>query len=286
MRIKVIACEVMFREICLCAAQSPHTVDLEFLKRGLHDNPEMLREQVQRAIDATECHSEGAQRPKNLEGGARSFACAQDDIVPSVKYDAIVLGYGLCSNGTLGLEARGAPLVIPRAHDCITFFLGSKDLYYRHFHDEPGTYWYTSGWIERAGSHVPRTREEGEGLQMPYDEMVEKYGADNAAYLLEVQQAWIKRYSRAAFIDLKIGPHQALRGEVVGIAHERKWDFQDLPGDLRLIRKMLDGEWEEEEFLIVRPGQRVARGNDEEIISAAPSEAPALITENTETTEK
>ena len=270
MRIKVIACEVLFREICLCAAQSPHTIDLDFLIRGLHDNPEMLREQVQQHIDAAE-----AGPPSSAMGSANPGG-----------YDAIVLGYGLCSNGTLGLEARGAPLVIPRAHDCITFFLGSKDLYYRHFHDEPGTYWYTSGWIERAGSHVPRTREEGEGLQMPYDEMVEKYGADNAAYLLEVQQAWIKRYSRAAFIDLKIGPHQALRGEVVGIAHERKWDFQDLPGDLRLIRKMLDGEWDEEELLIVRPGQRVARGNDEEIISAAPSEAPALTTENTETTEK
>jgi len=240
MRIKVIACEVMFREICLCAAHSPHIVDLDFLIRGLHDNPETLREQVQQHIDAAE---------------------------PS-KHDAIVLGYGLCSNGILGLKARQAPLVIPRAHDCITFFLGSKDIYYRHFHDEPGTYWYTSGWIERAGGGVPRTREEGEGLQMSYQEMVEKYGEDNAAYLLEVQRAWIKKYSRAAFIDLKLGPHAALRAETMRIAAERQWDFQDLPGDLRLIRKLLNGEWDEAEFLIVQPGQTVVRGGEEDILAA------------------
>ena len=269
MRIRVIACEVLFREVCLCAARSPHIIDIEFPPRGLHDNPETLRAELQRAIDVVQCHSEGAKRPKNLGDASRSFACAQDDIVPHVKYDAIALGYGLCSNGTLGLQARDAPLVIPRAHDCITFFLGSKDIYYRHFSDQPGTYYYTSGWIERAGHGVPRTREEGEGLQMSYQEMVEKYGEDNAAYLLEVQQAWIKNYRRAAFIGLGLGPQETLRAEAMRIARERSWDFQDLPGDLRLVRKLVDGEWDEQDFLVVQPGQTVVRGNDEEILAAA-----------------
>jgi len=252
MRIKVIACEVMFREICLCAARSPHTIDVEFLKRGLHDNPDTLREQAQQSIDAAE-----VALPSWAMGSANPG-----------KYDAIALGYGLCSNGILGLAARETPLVIPRAHDCITFFLGSKDSYHRHFHDEPGTYWYTSGWIERAGSHVPRTKEGGEGMQASYEELVEKYGADNAAYLYEVQQSWIKNYSRAAFIDLNLGPHERLREEVMRVAAERGWALADLPGDLRLIRKLLDGEWDATEFLVVQRGQRVMRGGDEEIIAA------------------
>jgi len=256
MRIKVIACEVMFREICLCAAHSPHTVDIEFLKRGLHDNPETLRETVQRQIDAAE-----AALPSSAMGSAQPG-----------RYDAIVLGYGLCSNGVLGLAAREVPLVIPRAHDCITFFLGSKDIYHRHFHDEPGTYWFTSGWIERAGSHVPRTKEGGEGLQISYEEMLEKYGEDNAKYLYEIQQGWVKNYARAAFIGLDLGPQETFRGQALRLAQERSWDFTDLPGDLRLIRKLLNGEWEGEEFLIVRPGQHVIRGSEEGILAAESAE--------------
>jgi hypothetical protein len=269
MRIKVIACEVLFREVCLCAARSPHVIDLEFLPRGLHDNPETLRAQVQQAIDAVPCHSEGATRPKNLEGGDKILRCAQDDIAP----DAIALGYGLCSNGTLGLVARDTPLVIPRAHDCITFFLGSKDAYDRHFHDEPGTYYYTSGWIERAGGGVPRTREEGEGLQIPYDELVAKYGEDNAQYLYEISQSWIKNYARAAFIGLGLGPQEQLRAEALRVAQERSWDFTDLPGDLRLLRKLTDGEWDGAEFLIVQPGQTVIRGDEQGILAAEGGES-------------
>jgi hypothetical protein len=270
MRTKVIACEVMFREICLCAAHSPHTVDVEFLKRGLHDNPDTLREVVQRSIDVAE-----ATPPSSAMGSANPG-----------KYDAIVLGYGLCSNGVLGLEARTVPLVIPRAHDCITFFLGSKDSYHKHFHDEPGTYWFTSGWIERAGSHVQRTKEGGEGMQLSYDQMVEKYGEDNAQYLYEIQQSWVKNYSRAAFIDLNLGPLAALRAEVERTAGEREWDLHDLSGDLRLIRMMLNGEWDEAEFLTVQPGQKVVRGNDEDIIAAAPGAPQVLTAEDTETVER
>ena len=54
MRIKLLSCEVFFREICLLAASSPHTCDLEFLPKGLHDlgadkMPARLQEYIDRA---------------------------------------------------------------------------------------------------------------------------------------------------------------------------------------------------------------------------------------------
>ena len=109
MRLKIIACEVLFREICLGAAYSANIISIEFLKRGLHDNPDLLRSDVQKKIDET------------------------DESI----YEGILLGYGLCSNGTVGIQARGIPLVVPRAHDCVTFFLGSKEKYKKHFIDNP-----------------------------------------------------------------------------------------------------------------------------------------------------
>jgi large subunit ribosomal protein L1 len=74
-RFKLIACEVLFREVSACAAQSPHVIDLVFMTKGLHDVPEEMTRALQREIDAT--------NP------------AQDQ--------AIVLGYALCSRGTVGL---------------------------------------------------------------------------------------------------------------------------------------------------------------------------------------
>ena len=90
MRLKVIACEVLTREFCLCAASSPHVVDLEFTQKDAHENSAALRGLIQEKIDGA---SEG-------------------------QYDAILLGYGLCGNGTVGLVARSTQLVLPRAHDC------------------------------------------------------------------------------------------------------------------------------------------------------------------------
>ena len=97
--LKVIACEIAFREISFLAAQSRHAIDVEFVTQGLHDHPNQGREEVQRRIDA----------------------------VPAGKYNAILLGYGLCGNIIRDLTTPHTPLVIPRAHDCITFFLGSRD---------------------------------------------------------------------------------------------------------------------------------------------------------------
>jgi hypothetical protein len=109
------------RAIYLCAANSPHIVDVALLERGLHDTPAALRQQLQAQIDA---------------------ASGQG-------YQAVTLAYGLCGNATAGLVAREVPLVIPRAHDCITLFLGSRQRYNEEFQRIPGTYWYTQDYIER-----------------------------------------------------------------------------------------------------------------------------------------
>lgn len=93
-RFKVIACEIAFRELCFCASQANAVVDFTFMPKGLHDkSAEKMRLALQHEIDQVECH----------------------------KYEAILLAYGLCSCGVVGLTSQ-LPLVIPKAHDCITFF--------------------------------------------------------------------------------------------------------------------------------------------------------------------
>ena len=249
MRIAVIACEVVFREICLCASRARCIIDLQFLRRGPHSNPDTLREDLQASIDAID--------GEQMDGKQR---------------DAVALGYGLCSNGVAGLRARSVPLVIPRAHDCITFLLGSKEEYAERFSERPGTYYYSGGWIERGADSVPRNPEDGAGLDMPFEEMVEKYGRDNAEYLWEQQSSWVKHYSHATHICMQLGDEQGYRKIVRHMAEQAGWKYDELAGDLSLLQALCDGDWDDERFLIVPPGGEVVQVVGPGVMAAAEPE--------------
>lgn len=246
--LKVIACEIAARELYYAAARSPHLVDLELLTQGYHDVPAAGRAEIQNRIDS----------------------------VPAGKFDAILLGYGLCSNILAGITTPHTPLVVPRAHDCITFFLGSKERYQECFTNRPGTYYYTSGWIECArrrgnkslflnGPAVPASL----SLNANYNEWVEKYGEDQARFLVEEMSRWASAYTHGTLIDFEFLRNLDLPAQVRQICAEKNWEFDQVPGDLRLVRQLLDGDWPEERFLIVPPGQKIVASFDERVIASA-----------------
>ena len=69
----------------------------------------------------------------------------QEQIDQAAEYASqIVLGYGLCSNGIVGITARNQSLIVPRCHDCITLFLGSPAAYSEVFKERSGSYYLTS----------------------------------------------------------------------------------------------------------------------------------------------
>ena len=51
MRLKVIACKVLFRELSLIASASKNFIDITYMRQGFHDEPDLLRERVQHEID-------------------------------------------------------------------------------------------------------------------------------------------------------------------------------------------------------------------------------------------
>ncbi len=240
MRLKCLGCEVLARPLYFSAATSPHIVDIELLQRGLHDRPAGLREALQARIDD----------------------------VSTGHYDAIVLAYGLCGQAAGGLVAREIPVVIPRAHDCITLLLGSRERYRDQFERYPGTYWYALDYLERddgSGSTLAMGAGTEEQLQNAYQEYIEKYGKDNADYLMETMGAWQRYYQRAAYIDVKVRESTAVEGAAKAQAARRGWIFERLEGDLVLLRRLLLGEWEGD-FLVVSPGKEITPTVDEDII--------------------
>lgn len=251
MFLKIIACEIAVRELYHTAAKTENLVDLEFLNQGYHDTPHTGRDEIQKRINA----------------------------VPAGKYDAIGLGYGLCSNILVGLTTAHTPLVIPRAHDCITFFLGSKERYQQCFTDRPGTYYYTSGWLECAKRRGEKGATWG-GISMPasanlsfmamYDQWVKKYGEDQAKYLLDEMSRWSDSYTHGTLINFDFTKPLRLDQQVKQICSEKGWDYDEMPGDMNLFENFVNGNWPEPDFLVVKPGHKVIATFDDKVIGTMP----------------
>ena len=243
LRLKCLGCDVLARPIYLAAARSPQIVDVTLRHYGLHRTPAKLRQSLQNEIDGTKA-SDG--------------------------YDAIVLAYGLCGKATEGLRAGELPLVLPRAHDCITLFLGSRDRYADQFQACPGTYWYVQDFVERADSEAGALSIgalSSADTDAVYAEYVEKYGADNADYLMETMSAWQAHYERAGYIEMNGEGEGLAFAKAQKDAADNGWRFERLAGDLVLLRKLLDGDWDED-FLTLAPGQQVRMAGGDEVIEA------------------
>ncbi len=234
MRIHIIACRILTRELNWLAAQSEHQVDITWVGRGLHNTPEALRRRLYNEVENLYAQ---------LESGELEY-----------KPDYIVLGYGLCSNGVVGVRCRDIPIVVPRTDDCIALFMGSQERYFKEFSESGGAFWLNSGWLERSLNLF-----DTEDLQRRrWMEYAEKYGEDNADYLLEVESSWMSNYSTLGYIHSAVHDAPADLERAQQEAQARSWKLREVNDDLRLLRMMVDGTWNEEEFLILKPGERIA----------------------------
>jgi hypothetical protein len=105
-------------------------------------------------------------------------------------------------------------------------------------------------------------------LDQPFEELVAKYGEDNARFLMDFQNQWVSNYTTAAYIKTELGHRPDVEAEARRAAEAHGWEFEIIEGSDRLIRALIDGDWNEEEFLIVQPGQRIAAAYDDRIVAA------------------
>lgn len=249
MRLQLVLCDMLMLPAETLAAASPHDIVISDLSASLHSEPVPLRDRIQEHIDRIE---------------------AED---PEV--DAILLGYGLCGGATAGLTSRRVPLVLPRAHDCVTIFLGSRERYLQEQESTPGTYWFTEDNVKRGNAFMGwllGSSERSDSVQSTYDEYVEKYGKENADYLMEALGEWQQHYSRGAFLETGMASDDVARERARAETERRGWRFETVLSDLRLIERLLDGEWNDD-FLVIQPGEAVAMSYGDDVVKAVPADA-------------
>jgi hypothetical protein len=242
-KLKVIVCDVFKREVAYLGSLSKCFVDVTFLPQGLHATPDILRTKLNEQIEIA---NQGF--PYNHYGQQPS-------------YDYILVIYGLCDNSIVGLKSEKIPMVVPRAHDCITMLLGSRIRYDELFKGHPGIYWYSRGWIECS-------MQPGEERYVnTYNSYVEQYGEDNAEYLMEMEQGWFKAYNRAVFIDWAVlGNADHYREYTKKCADYLHWEYQEIAGNPSLLEKMLNGVFNDDEVLVVPEQKTITASYTEGII--------------------
>ncbi len=174
----------------------------------------------------------------------------QDEIDRIEQPSVIMLGYGLCGNGLQGVKSRQHTLVIPRADDCIAILLGSREAYLEEFESEPGTYYLTKGWLESGSDPLKE-----------YNEYKEKYGDEEAEWLMDQQYQHYKRLVLVAHNQKDLDTYRSQAQQVAkfcerwGMRYEEKLGSDRYVARLVEIAKSLDAQ--DKDFLIVPPGGEI-----------------------------
>lgn len=213
MKYLVIACNIMRDELLRFEASG---ISFVFLEQSLHRTPQKMKPIIQDEVDKAERQ----------------------------EWDYVILSYGLCSNGILGVKAKGHPMIIPRVHDCIALFLGSCEKYLEEHRKEPGTYYLTKGWIE-----------EGKSPLGVYREYSERYGKETAEWVIREE---LKNYTRIALVDTGLRLSETHREHAVENARFLKLRFEEIKGSLEFFERMLHGVWEKD-FIVLKPGEEVTQ---------------------------
>jgi hypothetical protein len=148
--------------------------------------------------------------------------------------------------------------------------MGSKEKYKDYFDNNPGTFFLSPGWLER--NKDPGDTEDSVptqlGIVKTYEEYVELYDEETAKYLIDTFGDWLKNYKKCALINTHVGSVDTYKASTMQFATEKCWEYEEIDGDTGLVFRLLNGDWNPEEFLVLPPDTCIAPAYDERIINA------------------
>ena len=196
----------------ILAVESLHEAYFQFISMGLHTRPQKLHDELAGILDS------------------------------SAGFERIILGFGLCGGAARGLKAKECVLTVPRVHDCIPVFLGSRKVF-DELQKTTGTFYMTCGWLECGSS-----------ILSEYQRVCAKYGENKAR---TIYNRIYDSYRQVLFIETghpRSADGLSKSGEVarlLGLRHRTD------SGRPEYLRKLVNGPWDGDEFINISPGKAV-----------------------------
>ncbi|MEN6484040.1 MAG: DUF1638 domain-containing protein [Syntrophobacteraceae bacterium] len=212
----LIACRVMKAELDELRGETPE-VEVRYLDQGLHMTPQKMPALIQEQVDAVSGYAE-----------------------------EVVLAYGLCANGIVGVVAPDQGLLVPRCHDCIALFMGSMAAYDRAFGSNPATFYLTRGWIEEGK----------DPLGIVENEYTARVGRDRA---IRVMRKELKHYTHFTFIasgHADLAPYRERARENAVFFGK---NYSEIPGSIGYLERMIRGPFDREDFFRIDAGRAITQ---------------------------
>ena len=197
----IIACENLKDEVNLILNELNINSSIIWIDSQLHNIPDKLRVKIQEEIDK-----------------------AEDD-------RDILLLFGCCGGGTVGLKSKKNKLICPKVDDCFSLYLGGneqrKDLYKSVY-----SYFFTKRYIEDELS-----------LYHEIERVKEKYGDKKAKIIIDMM---IGKYQFIRVIDTGAYNVNDILDKTTKLAKDWNMEHEILKGDLSILYKALEGNWDED----------------------------------------
>ncbi len=215
----LIACGSLYHEFeSLIREEQP--VQIHYLDTDLHRTPAMIPAAIQKKIDEI------------------THECS-----------TIILGYGLCSNGVVGVTAEKSTLIIPRVHDCLDLFLGFVGKGKSRLDSNTGLHCLTHYYL------TPGTLlNQKDPFSIMVNEYTPKMGEKFAQWGMKEE---LKHYTHFALINTPRSEMSEILKKARANADFFKMELIEIPGDLAFLDKILYGPHDVEFFIHVPPGETI-----------------------------
>ena len=177
-------------------------------------------------------------------------AALQAELDALAQPSTVIVGYGLCGNGLLGVKSGSHTLIIPRTHDCVAIFLGSHQRYVQRFFANPNTYYLTRGWLEAKD----------EPLQ-DYLDYVRDYDEETADYLVEMKYRHYRKLTMVGFSQQELDECRPMAMRVAEFCKRWNMEYEEIVGSTSMLETLLTMpeklDAEDSEFVVLRPGTEI-----------------------------
>lgn len=200
-----------------------------------------LRDEVEAVLQQEQLDTEVVWIPSGLHNVPAELTAKLQEVLDALPpVDHVLLAMAYCGNSVQGLTTRNYSLTVPRMDDCISLLLGRVKTSVEAY---KGLYFMTAGWLKGERN-----------ILVEYEHALEKYGERRGKMIF---QAMLRHYTHVALLDSGCYNTAAAEKEVRHTAEVLGLGYQEVTGDMTLLRQLMTGPWPDSHYLTVAPNTQI-----------------------------